>query len=73
MKRRRRFSVAWWAAAAALLSLLLGVATTVGVARWGERLIMQNWWHPQRPLPACSYNRAGIAKGAVCPECGEKK
>ena len=48
---------------ASLLSLLATAAAWRGDAKYLRRV-------REGACPACGYDRAGLAAGAVCPECG---
>jgi hypothetical protein len=49
------------------LSLIVGVWAVLLANRW--RVVL--WPRPSSACIHCSYNRTGIAKSAVCPECGK--
>ncbi len=52
------------------LYLPVGVASIVCLAAWC--LDARARWRVQGLCPKCRYDREGLAKDAVCPECGSK-
>jgi hypothetical protein len=51
----------WWPLIVACLAATVGAWRLDSLARRRARL---------NCCPKCNYNRAGLAPGAVCPECG---
>jgi hypothetical protein len=53
----------WWAALP---------ATAIAAALWRHDIIATRRWRLHYCMK-CGYERAGLAPGAVCPECGNPR
>ena len=52
------------------LWFLAGLSCSVAVVGWRLDVVERRRRSRLDLCPACSYDRAGLAAGAVCPECG---